>query len=105
MESHTQNFLLVQSYWCRQVSVTTEARDQVETADLCTERKFYSSTILITHTHMHAVLEIKCLQTPDTTTAKDSCGLGFKFRSVAGRGVDFSLPFSGSKAEPLFTIC
>ena len=80
-----------------------EARDQVGTADLCIERKFYFSMILITHTHTHThadILERKCLQTPDTTTAKDNSDLGFKF----GRRVDFSLPFSGSKPDSLFII-
>lgn len=34
MERNTrEDFLLVQSYWCRQVSVATKARDQVDTAD------------------------------------------------------------------------
>lgn len=57
-----------------------------------------------TRTHTPEVLERKCLQTPDTTTAKDNCDLGFKFASVGGRRVDFSRPFSGSKPDPLFII-
>ena len=56
MERRTQeNFLLVQSCWCRQVSVRTKARDQVKAADLCNERKFYYSTILIKYTHAHTM--------------------------------------------------
>ena len=54
MESDTQdNLLLAQSYWCWHVSVMTKVRDQVETADLCFERKFQCSIILIKHTHTH----------------------------------------------------
>lgn len=101
MESNTQNLSLVQSCWCRQVCVMTEARDRIETADLCTEREFYSSTILITHTHR--VLEIKCLQISDTTTAKDSCGLGFKFRSVGGKGF-ISLYLSPALSQSLCSL-
>lgn len=53
-----------------------------------------------THTHTHEALERKCLQTPETTTAKERCGSGFKFRSIGRRGIDFSVSFSGSKPDP-----
>lgn len=39
-ESNPQgNLLLAPNYWCRQASVMTDARGQVETADLCAEMK------------------------------------------------------------------
>ena len=46
----------------------------------------------------------QCLQTPETATARESCGLGFTFRSAGGRGTDFCTPFSDSQPDPLFTI-